>query len=381
MPCIAFIHNHFPAGGAERITQDIAEYLHKTDGEYRIFVYASAVDAGAVSGHITARQIPRKGKARSKSIEDLIIRDKIDILVQVTAPVDDIEGIRRRTGCKAVLANHGEPFWQRHAIAYRRQNSPLKRLLWRLFNEKRYIAGGLALKMAIDRSRKQYDGCDAYTVLCQAYRKQTAEAFGIEPESSHIYAIENSEKPVENISWQKEKMILFCGRLDQWSKRTDRLLRIWKRVQDMLPDWQLAIVGDGPERGNLERQMKEEDLERVTFYGQRNDVESFYRRASVVALTSQTEGWPLVMTEAQAHGCIPIAFGCTEGVHEILGPDGINGFIITPFDEEEYARTLVRIAGMSPEQTMAIRMSAAAKRRQFTPEKTASKWKTLFDNL
>ena len=42
---IAFIHNRFPAGGAERITIDIARYLHDVGG-YEVYVYAARVDLG-----------------------------------------------------------------------------------------------------------------------------------------------------------------------------------------------------------------------------------------------------------------------------------------------------------------------------------------------
>lgn len=381
MPCIAFIHNRFPAGGAERITMDIADYLYKSGKSYQVYVYASSFQNQDSIPHITTRTIPRKGKARSEAVESLIIQDRIDIVVQVTAPIDDISGIRARTGCKAVLANHGEPFWQRYTIINRRQNSFIKRVLWRMYNKRRYIDEGLAMKMAIERSRRQYDECDAYTVLCNAYKEHTEKAFGIDPAASHIYPIENPEHQVNDIQWDKDKIILFCGRLELWSKRIDRLLRIWGTIQDRIPDWKLMIVGDGPGRIHLERQVKYHKLKRVEFKGAHSDTSQFYRKASIVALTSQTEGWPLALTEGQAHGCIPIAFGCTEGIHDILSPNGKNGFEIHAFDENEYARTLVKITEMTQEEQLAIRQSAVAKRLQYTPEHIASKWERLFDGL
>lgn len=382
MPAIAFVHNRFPAGGAERITQDIAEYLKVADGSYQVYVYASEFLCDSADDLIIRRQIPGKGKHRAKEVERLIKQDGIEVLVQVTAPIQNIVHIRERTGCKAVLANHGEPFWQRYTIINRRKKGILKRILWKLFNEKRYIEGGLAMKMAIARSKKQYLECDAYTVLCEGYRVQTAEAFGIDVGASHIYAIENPEKLVQDLHMDKEKILMFCGRLEQWSKRIDRLLRIWKKVQDKLPDWKLIIVGDGPDRGMLENMAKSEGLERAHFVGAQADVISFYKKASIVALTSNTEGWPLALSEAQANGCIPIAFGCTEGIRELLSPeDGTCGFLVTPFDEEEYAETLLRIAGMTEEEQRQIRTCAVARRSRYAPELIAEKWKVLFDRL
>ena len=41
MSRIAFVHNNFPAGGAERITLDIARYLHGLNGAYKTFAYVT----------------------------------------------------------------------------------------------------------------------------------------------------------------------------------------------------------------------------------------------------------------------------------------------------------------------------------------------------
>jgi glycosyltransferase involved in cell wall biosynthesis len=122
-------------------------------------------------------------------------------------------------------------------------------------------------------------------------------------------------------------------------------------------------------------------LERVFFEGMQNNISEYYDRASVVAMTSETEGWPLALSEAQAYGCIGVAFGCTAGVSEILGPDGECGFIIPPFDEEMFAETLVKISVMSDDEQMRIRRNAVEKRRKYAPEVIAEKWKSLFDML
>ena len=174
---------------------------------------------------------------------------------------------------------------------------------------------------------------------------------------------------------------MFCGRLENTSKRLDRLLRIWGKVQHKLPDYRLLIVGEGKYRIEMEKQIAREKLERVDMVGRHSNVEQFYRKASIVCLTSQTEGWGLCLTEAQAHGCIPVAFGCSSGVKDILSPSGVNGFIVTPFDEDEYAETLLRIAAMSDEERYAIRRSAVAKRANYTPDIIMKKWATLIESM
>ena len=383
---VAFIHNNFPSGGAERVTIDIARYLSACGG-YQLYVYASRISSASavdsLSQILTLRQIPTQAvqSRRAKKIEEYILDDGIDILVQVTKAIPGIEEIKARTGVKTVVACHGEPLWQRHAIVYRRQKGFLRRLMWNLYNKKRYEDGSLARRKAVARTMRDYSTSNAYTVLCQPYKLEIASSLGVAPESSHIYAIENPEQPVENVNYDKEKIVLFCGRFENWSKRIDRLLRIWSKVQDRMPDWKLVLAGDGEDWQRIRQMAEDMSLERVSFVGRTNDVGSYYRKASVVALTSETEGWPLALTEAQAQGCICVAFGCTSGVKEVLSPDGECGFAVPPFDEQKFADTLCMIAGMDADEQLRIRRNSVAKRLEYAPEVISEKWRLLFDEL
>ena len=386
MKRIAFVHNWFPAGGAERVTIDIAEYLNMVGG-YEVYVFATHLSESMLTEKVQKvvhlRSIPSQAipSRRSAAIEKLLVDEHIDILVQVVKSLPDIEGIKARTGCKVVLACHGEPFWQRHAIMHRRRKGFFRKLLWYLYNKRRFEDGTLAMKLAVERSRHDYVSCDVYTVLCEPYRAETAEVLGLDPVDNHIYAIENPENPVDDVCLEKENVMLFCGRFENWSKRIDRLLRIWSKVQGALPDWRLVLVGDGRDGKMLRELAGELGLERVSFEGMQTDVRPYYAEASVLCLTSETEGWPLTLTEGQANGCICVAFGCTSGVKEILSPDGECGFIVPPYDEDMYAQVLLKIASMDKESQITMRRRAVERRLEYTPEKIAVKWKSLFDML
>lgn len=332
---------------------------------------------------VTVRQLPSQliQTRRAREIERLVVSDGIDILVQINKPISGIEGITERTGCKSVIACHGEPFWQRYVIIHRRQKGVFRKLMWVLFNRKRFADGRLAMEMAVARTASYLRHCDAYTVLCESYKNEIEGTLGISASESKIYAIENAEPEVNDIVLEKEKMFLFCGRFENWSKRIDRLLRIWSKVQSRLQDWKLVLVGDGPAAGSLRKLAEELKLERVEFEGMKKDVKPYYDRAWAVCLTSETEGWPLVLCEGQAHGCIGMAFGCTSGIAEILGPDGESGFIVPAFDEDLYAETMVRIALLSKEDEMRIRTNSILKRGRYTPDVTGRKWQRLFDML
>ena len=127
---IAFIHNRFPAGGAERITLDIAQYLiqnKNTNNNYKIHVFTTSENKlllnNSFSEFITINTISNKTIKKSRDIENLVKKLNIDILVQVVDNIYDIAGIKKRTGVKLVFANHGEPFWQRYSIIGFAKNS------------------------------------------------------------------------------------------------------------------------------------------------------------------------------------------------------------------------------------------------------------------
>lgn len=381
---IAFVHDSFPSGGAERVTIDIARYLKSLCKGYSVYVYCrectSVLLSDDILSFITIRQIDFKtNKEKSQRVEQLILSDSIDIIVQVVHSLYDISGIKERTGVKVVMSNHGEPFWQRYHYCARKQRK--HPLLWKICLQFIYEYCGYAMSKAVKATIKNYNSCDAYTVLCDSYKKTICRKLNIDESMSHIVVIGNSEAAVKNVCFDKQKIILYCGRLYNPTKRVDRLLRIWKRIQNDLPDWRLIILGGGPHKLELERMIADNGIERVDMVGWVRDVDEYYRNASILCLTSQTESWGLVLTEAQVNAVIPVAFCCSEGVKHILSPSGINGFCVTPFDEEEYADTLKLIADMSVDEQMQIRRNVVIKGSEYSIDKVGKHWDNLFSGL
>lgn len=174
--------------------------------------------------------------------------------------------------------------------------------------------------------------------------------------------------------------MLYIGRLSYADKRVDRLLEIWRRVQDGFPDWHLRIVGDGEEADNLKCTAAEMHLERISFEGATGDPWKFYRSASVLCLTSSIESWGLVLTEAQQSGTIPVAFDCSAGVGEILSPSWQCGVLITPFDLDEYAEALARL--MRDEQLRKeMAKKCIRKSELYSLESVGAQWERLLENL
>lgn len=79
------------------------------------------------------------------------------------------------------------------------------------------------------------------------------------------------------------------------------LVRAVHLASESLPEIQLVLVGDGPERGDLERLARSLGMaDRVHFLGWRDDVAAILPQLDVFALSSRHEGLPLVILEAMA---------------------------------------------------------------------------------
>lgn len=88
-------------------------------------------------------------------------------------------------------------------------------------------------------------------------------------------------------------------------------------------DWTLTIIGDGPDRAQVEQLVSSAGLsERVEFAGFAHDVVPFFAKADHLLLSSRWEGLPAVAMEAMATGCGIAATQCSEGLTELLAEAG-----------------------------------------------------------
>lgn len=127
------------------------------------------------------------------------------------------------------------------------------------------------------------------------------------------------------------KLLLSVGSLNP-HKNHAVLIRAFARAARKFPDWNLAIVGEGPSRSALEDLVGQLGLRgRVSLPGATQDVASYYRRAQLFALPSTYEGFPNALTEGLAHGLPAIGFADCPGTSELIVP-GQNGILISGSD-------------------------------------------------
>jgi glycosyltransferase involved in cell wall biosynthesis len=126
-------------------------------------------------------------------------------------------------------------------------------------------------------------------------------------------------------------------------KRTRDVLEAFRGLLDHETGAYLMLVGDGPDRKQMERSAHELGIaKRCLFLGYQDDVAAFYGAIDVLLLPSANEGTPVSVIEALAAGR-PVVATRVGGVPDIVR-DGVDGYLVAPGDPSELAERLVRLA-------------------------------------
>lgn len=127
-----------------------------------------------------------------------------------------------------------------------------------------------------------------------------------------------------DVQRENRPTVLFVGRLSD-NKRPAAAIEAFRLLREQLPAAQLWVVGDGPQRAELEGALPDG----VTFHG-RVDEDTKHQlmaRAHVLVVTSVREGWGLVVDEAAAMGTPAIAYDVA-GLRDSVAP--ARGVLVEP---------------------------------------------------
>jgi len=116
--------------------------------------------------------------------------------------------------------------------------------------------------------------------------------------------------------------IAFAGRVEA-AKGTDVVVEVAEHLVRRGHDVHLDVVGDGPLRAALEARARVGLAGRATFHGwlSRSDLEGVLTDAHLLLLPSRSEGFPKVVAEALAFGCVPVASDVS-ALGQVLGETG-----------------------------------------------------------
>ncbi|NEA25550.1 glycosyltransferase, partial [Actinomadura bangladeshensis] len=172
-------------------------------------------------------------------------------------------------------------------------------------------------------------------------------------------------------------VVACVGRLS-YEKGVDLMLEAWERISARHPQWRLHIYGSGPDEADLRAQAAMM-AGSVEFRGVVADVEEALVEASVFALPSRAEGFPMSVLEAMAYGLPTVAFDCAPGVRTLIEDDR-GGILVKPGDTAAFAAALERLID-DPDLRRALGAEARASVLRFHPDAVLARWDRLFDLL
>lgn len=141
---------------------------------------------------------------------------------------------------------------------------------------------------------------------------------------------------------QRDNRIVTVGRLSILQKRHDVLLDAFSIVHKKHPEITLHIYGDGSDKDEIFRMIKERHLEYAVFLeGKTSNVEKDICSARVFALSSDFEGIPNALIEAMSIGVPCVSTNCSPGGAALLINNGENGYLTEKSNAKDLAEKLI----------------------------------------
>ena len=377
-------------GGIKRVSSILAKEWIKDNNVYFLCISPAGNQIKEICG-IPQTHLPVPEEINSDKNLDFFIRfvneNKIDIILHQHS--DNLSftelciNVKKQTGIKLITTrhfaiSHNEDITkQAFFIKYKLQKSPIAWLKDFLFFIKYYLYKG---RRNIKNDNRLYkhiiSNSDKFVLLSDSFVKELETRLDLtEAEKHKICAINNPIELVEHKITPKKKRVLWCGRVEFGMKRIDRILEIWNTIAHKHSEWDLYIMGSG----NIEyfkALTQKNNIPNVVFTGSCNPYD-YYKESSVLCMTSSTEGWGMVLVEAQMFGCIPIAYDSYSSLGEII-TDNVNGFKIAPFNKKQYAKRLEWLMENEDERNKMFGECQQSVKR-FDVSIIAQKWIDLFN--
>lgn len=296
----------------------------------------------------------RKRRVHRQRLTELLMREKADVVVSLY-PSESSFIPYIKDGSKKVLELHFNKFFR---LQYNR-------------------TGLLGL---IDRWRTRQDErivrrFDRFVVL-------TEEDKGYWGDMPNIQVIPNAALfMADRYADMSRKRVIAVGRLD-YQKGFDRLIDAWQIVcsTGLFQEWRLDIFGQGEWKDMLKARIKEYGLQNSLHLNEpTKEIAKEYADSSMLVMSSNYEGFPMVMIEAMACGLPVVTFDFKCGPRDII-KDEENGLIVPDGDIQALADAMMRLmANESLRQTMSVEAKKVTE--TYSEEVVMGKWVSLFEGL
>lgn len=138
---------------------------------------------------------------------------------------------------------------------------------------------------------------------------------------------------------ENKKYIINVGSLC-YQKGQDLLIKAYSKLSDIKDNYNLVLVGRGPDKDKLVNLTNELGLnDRVIFIDFQNNPYPFIKHAEIFVLSSRYEGFPNVLMEAMICGVPVVSFDCPTGPNEIIDNE-VDGILVSNIDETQLSYSI-----------------------------------------
>jgi len=180
---------------------------------------------------------------------------------------------------------------------------------------------------------------------------------------------------------QNSKIILFVGNLIP-RKGVEYLIRALPIILTKIPNVLLVVIGDGPQRNELEHLAKELNLEQNIVFTGRISTEKlclYYGAADIFVLPSLHEGHPMVLLEAMASGLPVVATKVSGNMETVI--HGKNGYLVEPKNAHQLANAIIKILSERKQISKFGKASLMIYRKKFSEEKQICKIAEIYSRI
>lgn len=376
MKIIYCTHSTYNPGGMERVLLNKVTYLSQLPGwEVAVVTtdqhqrppfypfpekvrmtdldinYSDDNDKGAwkkITGYL------RKRKEHKRKLTALLLKEKPDIVVSLypseSSFIPDI-----KDGSRKVLELHYCKFFR---LQYGRRGL----LGW------------------IDKLRTRQDEqivrrFDKFVVLTNEDRGYWGDLPNIEVIPNAAMHVSDAYSDVMN------KRVIAVGRLD-YQKGFDRLIQAWELVQHTgkFTDWKLDIFGQGEWREMLQQMIDKAELQNTVCLNRpTKQIGEEYVKSDMLVMSSNYEGFPMVMIEAMACGLPVVSFDYKCGPKDII-QTGINGLLVPNGDIQALADAMMKVMEDEAYRKM-LSLNARKVVDTYSEQAVMSQWIRLFTSI
>lgn len=171
--------------------------------------------------------------------------------------------------------------------------------------------------------------------------------------------------------------LLAIGRFDPLQKRFEHLIKAFARIASQYPNWQLRLIGDGPDEPRLRAMVAELGItEQVLFEPAMPDVMQAYTSAHLFVIPSLWEGFPNVLAEAMSHGLPAVGYAEADGVRHLI-QDGENGWLAPGVDDVGSLSEVLSVAMADHAERQRRGEQARVAMGAFAPDLQYDRWAAL----